>query len=75
VPEDKIRDRYVRSLALLPQAVSYADRAYIFDNSGADRVWVAAVMDGTVVETKTDEMPAWFKSALWDQFDPEDESP
>lgn len=68
VAEDKIRSRYVRSLELLPQAVVHADRAYIFDNSGAERVWVAEVTDGLEIEMKTDEMPAWFKVALWDQF-------
>lgn len=72
VAEDKIRSRYVRSLQLLPQAVSYADRAYIFDNSGSAHVWVAEVTDGIEIEMKTDEMPAWFKTALWDRFEPED---
>ena len=69
VAEDKIRSRYVRSLELLPQAVVHADRAYIFDNSGAERVWVAEVTDGLEIEMKTDEMPAWFKAALWDKFE------
>lgn len=69
VAEDKIRSRFVRSLELLPQAVTYADRAYIFDNSGAERVWVAEVTDGMEAEMKTDEMPAWFKAALWDKFE------
>lgn len=69
VAEDKIRSRYVRSLELLSQAVMHADRAYIFDNSVSDRVWVAEVTDGVEIEMKTDEMPAWFKTALWDKFE------
>lgn len=69
VAEDKIRSRYTRSLALLPEAVAYADRAYIFDNSAAEKVWIAEVTNGTEIEMKTDAMPAWFKSALWDQFE------
>lgn len=72
VAEDKIRSRYARSLALLPQAVTYADRAYLFDNSGADRVWIAEVAgsaDGPEIVVQTDEMPAWFKTALWDKFE------
>lgn len=72
VAEDKIRSRYARSLKLLPRAASYADRAYIFDNSGSDRVWIAEVTDGIEIEMKTDEMPAWFKTALWDKFESED---
>ena len=69
VAEDKIRSRYTRSLALLPEAVAYADRAYIFDNSGAERVWIAEVTQGIEIEIKTDQMPAWFKIALWDKFE------
>lgn len=68
VAEDKIRSRYVRSLELLSQAVTHADRAYIFDNSYSDRFWMAEVKDGVEIEMKTDEMPAWFKTALWDKF-------
>lgn len=72
VPEDKIISRYYRSLELLPEAVNYSDRAYIFDNSGHERVWVAEVTDGEVLEMKTEQMPNWFKTALWDKFDAED---
>lgn len=68
VPEDKIISRYQRSLELLPEAVRYTHRAYIFDNSGSERVWLAEVTDGKVLELKTDTMPHWFKFALWDRF-------
>ncbi len=68
VSEDKIRSRYQRSLDLLLDAVECADRAYVFDNSGSDRLWVAEATDGTELEMKTDAMPAWFKTALWDRF-------
>jgi len=68
VPYDKIVSRYARSLDLLSQAVMFADRAYIFDNSGHSRVWIAEVSDGETLEIKTDQMPAWLKTALWDKF-------
>lgn len=68
VSEDKIRSRYRRSLDLLLDAVECADRAYVFDNSGSDRLWVAEATDGIELEMKTDAMPAWFKAALWDRF-------
>ena len=42
---------------------------YIFDNSGREQVWIAEVTDGSDLEMQTDEMPAWFKTALWDKFD------
>jgi predicted ABC-type ATPase len=73
VPPDKIVSRYARSLDLLSDAVTYANRAYIFDNSGHARVWIAEVTDGESIEVKTDQMPAWFKTALWDKFDTSDD--
>jgi predicted ABC-type ATPase len=72
VPEDKIRQRYTRSLALLDKAVTFADRAYIFDNSSHEKVWIAEVTDGCEIELKSDRMPNWFKIALWDYFQDED---
>lgn len=68
---DKIIESYSRSLGLLSDAVTYADRAYIFDNSGHDQnqVLVAEVTDGSEIEIRSDRMPVWFKTALWDKFD------
>jgi len=34
VAPDKVRERYERTLSLLPRAVEVADNAYIYDNSG-----------------------------------------
>lgn len=72
VPEDKIISRYSRSLNLLFEAVRYAERTYVFDNSGHERVWIAEVTAGEEIELKTDLMPVWFKTALWDKFDESD---
>lgn len=69
VNRDKIVERYSRSLELLSEAVGYANRAYIFDNSSAEKVWIAEGTDGEVLELKTDIIPHWFKIALWDKFD------
>jgi predicted ABC-type ATPase len=67
VPEDKIISRYYRSLDLLAEAVAYTNRAYIFDNSGSQRRLVAEVSDGTVIQTRTNAIPDWFKTYLWDK--------
>ncbi|MDR3413632.1 MAG: zeta toxin family protein [Formivibrio sp.] len=74
VDEDKIISRYARSLALLFDAVTHSDRAYIFDNSGDGQTkdWIAEVTNGEEIEMKTDQMPAWFKTALWDKFGEEE---
>ncbi len=68
VPEDKIVSRYKRSLDLLMQAVQFTNRAYIFDNSSHEHIWLAEITDGQTLEMKTNRMPAWFKEALWDKF-------
>lgn len=56
-------------------AVACTDRAYVFDNSGEERVWVAEVTDGNELEMKTDLMPYWFKTALIDKFATDDTAP
>jgi len=36
VPEDRVRDRYTKTLALAPVALRYADQALVFDNTCSD---------------------------------------
>jgi len=68
VPKDKIVSRYYRSLDLLLGAVRATHRAYIFDNSAKEHVWLAEITNGHTLEMKTDIIPAWFKKSLWDKF-------
>ena len=70
MPEDKIISRYTRSLDLLMAAVRHVNRAYIFDNSGEGRrqTWLAEITEGHTLEIKTDEIPAWFRHAVWDKI-------
>jgi predicted ABC-type ATPase len=63
VPIDKIIQRYARTLSLLPEAISAANRAYIFDNSGDESVFLAEITDGTTLEFHQDDMPDWFINA------------
>jgi hypothetical protein len=50
-------------------AVQATSRAYIFDNSMADKpICLAEITDGKKLELKTDQMPIWFKKNLWDKF-------
>jgi predicted ABC-type ATPase len=60
VPEDKIISRYYRSLDHLFDAIQLTERAYLFDNSGETRVWVAEVTGGKKIELKTKDVPNWF---------------
>jgi predicted ABC-type ATPase len=59
VPEDRIVARYERSLALLPDALALCDRAVLFDNSYADRLYGPAAF-APVAEFRRDRRPfAW----------------
>ena len=72
VPEDKIVERYQRSLSLLLEAIRLTNRAYVFDNStdNADgqHTWVSEITDGRTLELKSDRIPAWFKHAVLDKI-------
>lgn len=68
VPTDKIVTRYARSLSLLHEAIEHTSRAYIFDNSQTHLIWIAEVTDGRLLEVKTNQLPNWFRRAVWDKF-------
>lgn len=67
VPEDKIVNRYHRSLALLPEAIRNSHRAYLFDSSREVSWYFAEVTDGRELELKSDRFPNWFRP-VWEQF-------
>lgn len=46
VPDDKVVERYDRSLNLMLGAIRLSDRAYIFDNSSSKPLLLASVNDG-----------------------------
>lgn len=68
VPEDRIISRYYRSLDLLHTAVQNTNRSYIFDNSSHEHCWLAEITNGQMLEMKVNQIPQWFKTALWDKF-------
>lgn len=61
VPDERIIERYHRSLENLFDAIRCANRAYIFDNSQNSResVWLAEATNGEV-EVLVDAVPPWF---------------
>jgi predicted ABC-type ATPase len=60
VPEQKIIDRYYRSINLLKDAIKYTNRAYIFDNSGENSLLMVEITNGTNWEDKSDFIHPWF---------------
>ncbi len=72
VPEQKIRERYYRSLDLLMQAVDHADRAYIFDNSshGEKASFLAEIEHAEVLKLNpiVERFPKWFVDRVLTEF-------
>ena len=64
VPEDKITNRYYRSLGFLKEAVKLTNRAYIFDNSSVETSWICEITDGKLVDMKVDTIPKWVNEYL-----------
>ncbi len=62
VPEESIRSRYIKSLNLLYDTIKLSDRAYIFDNSGKESLYIAEITNGEDVELhcNNDQVPNWF---------------
>lgn len=69
VPTDKITSRYYRSLDLLNEAIKFTNRAYIFDNSGSNLLWIAEITDAKSIELKTENITPWFKKYVLDKFE------
>lgn len=69
VPPKKVRDRYKRSIALMSEACSVSNRAYIFDNSGSKHQLLAQVVESTELNIASATLPAWFVATdLWQAF-------
>lgn len=68
VSTEKVISRYYRSLELLSDAVKHTNRAFIFDNSGEQRTWIAEITNGTHVELQVDEYPLWFEKYILDKI-------
>ena len=55
-------------------AIQHTNRAYVFDNSGDNHdkkhIWLAEITDGSVLELKSDQIPAWFKRFVLDKINP-----
>jgi predicted ABC-type ATPase len=64
VPADKIVERYQRSLTLVRDALANAFRAFFFDNSGDEPIWLAECTPGQKMTFKVAEstLPEWFRT-------------
>jgi predicted ABC-type ATPase len=67
VPTEKIKSRYFRSLDLLSEAIKFTNRAYIFDNSKSEVIWLAEITEAETLDIKVDTVPQWFKKYVLDK--------
>ena len=69
VPDDKVIDRYHKSIALMTEACKVAHRSYIFDNSGAQHKLLAEVTDFDTLRLEASVIEPWFLTTeLWKAF-------
>ena len=66
VPISKIFSRYYKSLTLAAQAISFADRAYIYDNSRDNELpqLLYRTADGRMIKKYIENIPEWAASLI-----------
>lgn len=66
VPMSKIFSRYYKSLALAAQAISFVDRAYIYDNSRNNELpqLIYRTYEGQIFKQYTENIPEWAMSLV-----------
>jgi len=67
VPEDKIRERYERTLDLLLDAIKLSYRAYLFDNSQTMKL-VAEMAPSKNLDIKTKNIPSWLQQYVLEKL-------
>ena len=72
VPEQKIVERYYRSMDLLMQAVDASDRTYLFDNSsnGEKAAFIAEIQSAETLKMNSElqQLPWWFAEKVLKNF-------
>jgi predicted ABC-type ATPase len=68
VPQDKIVQRYYRSLDLLFEAIKHSNRVYFFDNSGVSKRFIASIEEGKTIDIQLDTLPEWFEKYVIDKI-------
>jgi predicted ABC-type ATPase len=68
VEEQKIRERYDRSLALLSALIPFCHRSYLFDNSEESYRWILEIQNGKL-EIKDPNIPDWIYTHVFVPLD------
>lgn len=68
VPDQKIIDRYERTMNLLLEAIKLSDRSFIFDNSYSEPKMFASADNEKISILNTQYAPAWFQRYVIDKL-------
>ena len=68
VDENKIRERYTRSMDLLSSMVPYCHRCFILDNSGKQYRQILEIVDGAEIKVLDDDVPEWVMTYVVDKL-------
>lgn len=65
VPVEKIASRHSRSIAQLKDAIPHLSRAFFFDNSGPEMLYLGSYSEdaGFAFNLPTERLPRWFREA------------
>jgi len=69
VGDDKIKDRYFKTLENLAEAIKNVHRAYVFDNSNSKNELIAEIYQGTAFKFHSSSIPAWFEKYVYNKFE------
>jgi predicted ABC-type ATPase len=50
------------------EAIKYTNRAFIFDNSGDTKTWIAEITNSTDIELQVNEVPTWFRKYVFEKL-------
>jgi predicted ABC-type ATPase len=66
VPISKVISRYFKSLEQVKQAITFVDRAYVYDNSVEDHLpqLLYRTTDGKLAKRYVDDIPEWAQILL-----------
>ena len=70
VAEEKIVNRYSKTLENLYQAISLCDKSYLFDNSGEEITLIAEIQEDSSLKLAVNEVdfPNWFKMYVLNHY-------
>ncbi|MCB9202210.1 MAG: hypothetical protein H6604_04080 [Flavobacteriales bacterium] len=69
VSEDKIIDRYSKSLENIFESIQVVDKAFLIDNSGEKFKLISEIDNGKIIKILSNEIPYWFEKYIFNKFE------